>query len=346
MYLRDLSVGRRWALICWGAVFVGCAASIWQVAVREFDMGAAAAPTFALLLSIGLTMGTWLVHDSFAHITQSRYTKRFFGFALFAVTWVMVFLINTSNAFFTFTHREAIATDVRDVYEAFATLDKRSTDIVSRSIKDFETLANQAQNAVVAEINNNLNMGWDKIAQSKLDAFNAFVGSAVLKPSTRSGRVGLAELPSFVEQLTQNMNKATADAKNNLSLQASRIREHVSSPDVISTRASLKALLKELDRGRASDDGTGALNNPERVTKFLERAFAEYAVSRASVNEILKDKRLAPDGVPKFVQLEVKPYSSDLKVVGRIFDPKFWSRYGTMPIFWAAVCLGFFVDLM
>ena len=85
-------------LLLWFGVFGGCTYSLWQVMQREFDMASGAALFFAVLLTIFLTVGTVMVHKGMSRgYVSGRAAILWISLVVFAVTWVMVFLFNTST---------------------------------------------------------------------------------------------------------------------------------------------------------------------------------------------------------------------------------------------------------
>jgi hypothetical protein len=345
MHYRDMSQSRRAWLFFWLAIFVGCTFSLFTVMQREFDATAGLALAVAFVITFLLSVGASLIHEGYSrgHVPNRAFV-RLGGWVLFIFTWVLVFLFNTSNAYYIFTHKNAVQTDVRDLHLAFKTLDQKSAGIVENEVQRFTVAADAARKNVIDEIVNKFNPGFETRAKAALAAFNNVVGAPVDLLSGYQG-VGKSQLPEYVRESDAKLKAATQagiTARQNL---GTRIGGYINDGDVRATRTRIDELLNDMTQGgsvKSQDQSNEAAN---RLHRFLEKAFTQYKATSTSVTEVLRSPLLQTKEAPGFVALQDNPYSSQLKVVGKIFEPGMWDKVKVQPLFWAALFAGLLVDL-
>jgi hypothetical protein len=345
MHYRDMSQGRRAWLFFWLVIFAGCTFSLFTVMQREFDATTGLALVGALAITVLLSFGTSLIHEGFSRgFVANRAVVFWGGWLLFIFTWVLVFLFNTSNAYYIFTHKNAVQTDVRDLHHAFKTMDQQTTGIIENEVQRFTLGANGARKNVIDEIENKFNPGFETRAKAALAVFNDRVGVSVDLLSGYQG-VSKAQLPEYISQSNAKLVAAIAQGVAVRQQLGTRIRTYIDDSDVRTTRTRIDELLNDMSGSgpaKSSDDSTEATN---RLHRFLEKAFTQYKATRSSVSEVLRSPLLQAKGESQMVSLQDNPYSSQLKVVGKIFEPGMWGKVRKEPLFWAALFAGLLVDL-
>jgi hypothetical protein len=340
-----MSGARRAWLFFWLAIFVGCAYSLFTVMQREFDASAGAALFVAVLVTALLSFGASLVHTGLSRgFVANRSVVLWGGLLVFLVSWVLVFLFNTSNAYYTLTHKNAVQTDIRELHHAFQTLEQRSLGIVENEVQRFKLDADAARKNVIDEIGNIFNPGFEARAKAALKVFNERVGTPVDLLSGYQG-VGRGQLSEYIKQSDAKLVAAIGAgiaARENL---RGRITSYVAAGDVKLTRERIDVLLNDMNGGSTTKVADESDEASKRLNRFLEKAFTQYKESRAYVSEVLSSPLLKAQTPADLASLQENPYSSQLKVVGKIFEPGMWDRVKKEPLFWAAIAAGLLVDL-
>ena len=355
MNFRDMNFWHRARVIGWLIFFGLVTWSLTQVIHREMDgLPAAGAVALAISLMIALTGALWLIHAAQARgYVSGRGAMLGGGLLVFVIVWFIVFLMNTSNAFYWLTSRDALRSDVRNLHHAFELLEKGTTDHFANASESLKARANSAARAVTAEINNKLNPGYSEEAKARMGEFELVVSENIKLTSLPKGGRGSPEaLRDFTKMTQESMDGATKNAVERLDLLKSKAERHSNDEVVRDTREKLDYLLANITNLQASTvlptmGKVGAnLSSSSSLTAFLEKAFVLYSEREKSVMGLMSNSLLAGIAPPNFPKLDATPYSSDLKTVGRIYEPQYWSKSMEMPKFWLAVAMGLFADLL
>ncbi len=358
MNFRDMSASRRWLLIGWLIFFGLVTMSLTQVIHREADslptVGAAA---LAIMLMLGLTGSLYLIYAARQRgYVPGRGGKLVSGLLIFGVVWFIVFLMNTSNAFYWLTSRDALGSDVRGLHHAFEVLEKGTSDHFTNAIDSLKTKAEAAKGAVTREIETPLNPGYNEEAKRRMAEFEAVVRESVKLTSLPASKATRQNVSEYSAMAATAMSAAISNAVRRLDDLRTKAERHTKDDTVQDAREKLDYLLANITNLQASTEvpgrsrlgvqGSSPIPISSTLTAFLERAFVLYRERKDNVEGLMANELLAREEKPKFAPLPATPYSSDLKTVGRIYEPKYWSESIKLPRFWIAIAMGLFADLL